>query len=790
MAEPQTFPAFDSSLSYDQVFLEMLKSLPEELCTTLQVGALPHFLDEELAKVLFPSEPAQALETLASFPFVSRNPDGQLQYHDTTRRIFMSNWQNEKLDQFRQVNSSLAQEFMRRLEATRVDSMPVAMEWVYHSVAANPGEGMSALANLFHELLETRELGTAERLLRLVGEQRPWLGDQEVWLDNFQMSLQAYRNQPVDEKALEAMAQLRPGSMLAACVRRLQGRRAVQSRQWAAGRKYLQEALAIFERENSPQEQALTQLELGHRFYSQVVCSGGVQVERQARRDWFGALLYAITRLPLLIYKWLADRFDWLPSLYGESYQNLVALSLLRLAAGHYQAAGRLFRMLGNQRGQLETDFYMGRVLLVLGHTDRAAKGCLNALKSPLALSSPYYTARLNLVIAQAHMRREQINEARALLEGCLETFTRYGDWRLALDTAIELGTVLEKLADWPALIGVTAQGLEAAWRSNDPLAETRLASRLEWYSTMPGPGMAERRTAEKLREAVTSLSYIDRFPGRVRQAFHTLASWLAYPFIFLFALTVILGSGFLMQFIEGELVIQSDPVKWSQAIDLIVRLALPVLMLWGYYTFYVVLGHLVAFILSLSRVDQEQPEMWRLDASGLTKTSNPGPGEKEEKLPWSEVRKLVVYNRSLYSQPMMFSSRMYIQPAGGDGSHKFELPASIFRYKSLQRELEKRLPGRVFKEELSLLGTHWLWITLLVGLGVALAWGLGLFGSRLYACYGDPLVKTPQDVCRPEYRIYVQPVVQWGLFFGSVLFGIVTWLRWQLANRRVLKSF
>lgn len=787
MAEADLLASLDPQMAYEQLFGQMLRNLPASLRETLMAGALPHFLDDGLAAVLFPADPQASLVQVASFPSTSRNADGQLQYHAQTRSIFLSSWQQEDLQRFRQLNGLLADEFMRRLESTRGDTMEIAMEWVYHSVAANPDAGMYAMANLFHELLETRELGTAERLLRLVGELLPWLGDQAVWLENFQAALAAYRNQPVDDKVLEALANKKPGSMLAACTRRLQGRLAVQNQQWAAGRKYLLEALAIFEREKSPGEQALTHLELGNRFYLQVTSSGGVRAESRTLGDWLSKLLYIISRLPLLLYRWLAERLNFLPNFYGSSYQNWVALFLLRAAGNHYQAAGRLFAMLGNERGKLETDFYMGRILLLLGHFDSAARRCEKALQSPLALASPYYTARLNLIIAQAHLQHGRLEEARRLLESCLETFTRYADWRLTLDSALVLGTVLEKQADWPALVECTARGLEAACRAPDPLAETRLASRLEWYAEMPGPGPSERQAARDLRETVISLAFIDRFPGSVRQTFHLLSNWLAFPFAFLFGVTLILASGFLMQFIEGELRVQPDPVQWSQAWDLIVRLALPFLMLWGYHIFYILLGQAVALALSFSKVDEEQPETWRVDVTGLTRVAKPG--EKHETLPWESLRRLVVHNRFLYSLPMVFSSRMYLVPSNGEGSRPIELPASIFRYSALQEELEKRLAGRVFKVELSLLNTRWLWISLLVGFAIALAGGLGLFGEPWHGCYNDPLVTGPQDVCRPEFRVYIQPIVQAGLLFASLLFGAITWVRWQVANRKVRRA-
>jgi hypothetical protein len=307
----------------------------------------------------------------------------------------------------------------------------------------------------------------------------------------------------------------------------------------------------------------------------------------------------------------------------------------------------------------------------------------------------------------------------------------------------------------------------------------------------MPGPGPAERQAAQKLRHTITCLAFIDRFPGSVRRTFNRLAIWLAFPFVFLFGLTFIPASGFLMQFIEGELRVQPDPVQWFQGLELVIRLALPVLMLWGYYVFYQVIGQVVAVYLSLNRVDETQPETWSIEQDGISKKDETGPGEKEQRLAWEDVEKLVIDNRAVYCLPMMFSSRLHLVPAARNTLTRepLELTASIFRYGALQSELEKRLVGKVIKSEFSLLRTHWLWIALLVGFAIAIAGGSGLLGEPWHACYNDPLVKTPQDVCRPEFRVYIQPIVMAGLFIASVIFGVVTWLRWLMTNRKVRKA-
>ena len=86
---------------------------------------------------------------------------------------------------------------------------------------------------------------------------------------------------------------------------------------------------------------------------------------------------------------------------------------------------------------------------------------------------------------------------------------------------------------------------------------------------------------------------------------------------------------------------------------------------------------------------------------------------------------------------------------------------------------------ARVLHQEFSLLRTPWLWIALLTGLVISLSLVGGVFFTPFFGCYQN------LQECPEQYRLYVQPIVQYGLFFASVFFMLLCWVRWKIQDHR-----
>jgi hypothetical protein len=151
----------------------------------------------------------------------------------------------------------------------------------------------------------------------------------------------------------------------------------------------------------------------------------------------------------------------------------------------------------------------------------------------------------------------------------------------------------------------------------------------------------------------------------------------------------------------------------------------------------------------------------------------------------WDEIKSIVIDDRSLYRRPMTFSARVILQ----DGGKPLRLPASIHGWQDLKADIQRRLAAldlhpHIEHIDLSILRTHWLWISLIVGLALAGLIQSGLMGPPQYGCY-VPLSQAGFSECPEQYRLYIQIWAQMGLFFASIIFVIASAIRWQSANRR-----
>jgi hypothetical protein len=782
METPETSPA-----PYKQGLEQLLEKLPPETGEILMVGSIPHWLDAGSAALLFPKDAHVALETIEGFRFVSERAPGQLEYHPLARQCLLETLQYQDPELFRKMSGVLAQEYQRRLQAEPASTGINAMEWLYHSLASDPSAGIRQTANLFHELTESQEMGSAERLVRLTREQQDWVTELVPWLTYFDAFIKFARYEEIDSRGLDCLAAGFPDSRLAACLLRLLGRLAVRNQQWESGRKYLKKALEIGQKLGDLESQALVQMDLGDLFRNLVDSSGGIMVESREFVNGLHVLLYGLNRGPLLLYRFLSERIDAIPNLHGTNYQNWVAMRLIRLALNNYRSALHSFELLHNLHGKVEVSSRMASLSLSLGYTRTARQRCEESLKDPLVISSPYYVARALMVIGQAERSQNQLPQSIQHLSSALKTFEQYRDWESAARAGFELGESCEKAGDFVRAVGAYQHCLDAVSRSANILLQSEVFHHLKKIATTSAPGPIAGQAADEQCWKIKQVAYIDRFPGPVEQAFRKLTNWLAYPFVFLFVVALIVGAGIAMQFIEGELKLNLPGIQWLQALDLVAGLLLPLLMIWGYHLLYILLGQIITFSLSFTKVDESQPEMYVLDAQGITQKGRKGMDDL--RLAWAELQTVVMDDRSLFRKPLTFSSRLVFRNQTGT----LTLPASIFRFQELQNEVELKLaagnkiPAKV-QTRLSILRTPWLIIALAIGLAIAVAGVTGVFGIHPYGCY-DPLVHNPTDVCRLEFRLYVQPFIQLGLLLSSLIFMLITFLRWQLANGLARKA-
>lgn len=765
-----------------QMMGSLFEGLSPEIQDVLLVGAIPHVIDERIAHILFPKSVERDFNIIRSFRLSEEFDQEQVEFHVLAREYLLTRWQQNP-ERFRNISRELAEEYQRRVEKSPPASVTHASEWLFHSLAADPSEAIRLVVNLFHELLESRELGQAERLIRLVQEQSAWIGEHIVWLDYLRIALAVSRYETVDVKlsVLEKITAQLPDTSLAAYSSRLLGQVAVRRHHWTDGRILLEHALRISSVVNDLYLRALTYLDIGDLFQNLVDSSGGILTESPQFSHSLHKFFYDLARGPITLYSAISNRVDFLPEFYGLNYQNWVAIHFLRQARKNYRVAEKLFRQLDNHRAIIEVYSRIAKVLLKLGHIDRARRVSEMALQDELVKSSPYYTASFVSILGDVNCQRRSITQAKEQLSDSLKTYEHYMDWEAVGRTALLLGDLYRESRQAELAISAYQLSLRAAGISTDALLQSEVAFHLDDLIRQQAHNSLAAQAADELRQSIKQLAFIDRYPGSIQVAFRNLANRLVYPFVFLFVLALFLGSGISMQIIEGEIRFQDlPPLSIGDILQLLMGILLPLLMIWLYQVAYLLLGQLVILVLPFAKVEQSQPIVFRLEKQEITQTDSLG--KNENQLAWDAMDNAIFDRRILYGKPLSFSSRITLHSY----ANKLLLPATIFHYQELEHVVKQWLRTRthVVKNDLSLLETRWLTFALISGLILSL---IIVFGLHTYGCYDSP---TGQNfTCSPSHILYAQPVIQYALFFASVLFGIISIVRWKRANRFIQKA-
>jgi uncharacterized protein HemY len=760
----------------------LFEGLEPSVQEALLLGAIPHVLDAGVANILFPGFAEQELKKIRSLRFSSENRQGQIELHISTRRYLLEIWQRRNPARFREISGDLAREYQHRVGEPGSASISNASEWLFHALAANPADAIRLMANLFHELLESRELSAAERLIRLVQEQEPWIGGHILWLEYFQVALSFSHYQDVNVRVLEKLIQEQPGTQLAAYSFRLLGRIAVRRQFWAEGRNFLRSALQVSNLLGDIYQQALVYMDLGDLFQNLVENSGGILVEEREFSGFAHRFFYGLSRGPLLLYRLASERIDALPKFYGLNYQNWIAIHFMRQALRNYQYAKGYFKRLANHRAEVEINIRMARAYLLLGHSNRARRICEMALQDNLVRTSPYYNASFQSILGEADVQQGSLSDAINRLSDSLKTYEQYSDWDAVGRTALTLGKVYTQRNENETALDTYRLCLKAAFNSQNLLLRSEVAHHLNSLVQQKTLSEEVRKHAARMRASIHQLAFVDRYPGPVQAVFRKLANRLVYPFVFLFVIMLIAGGGISMQILEGEFRFQDLPSLSLVDIFLLsLVVLLPLLMVWAGQLTYFLVGQLIIYTLPLGKVDEAQPNIFVINEQNLIQKNSQG--RIDSWIAWKDIHKAIFDNRSLYVKPLSFSSRIRLT----DDKREMVIPATTFRYMELEKEIDRRLGTEgeipITRLDFSILKTSWVAVALVFGFALGIA--VVLFGN--VGCYD--VITSADFVCRPGRQTYIQSTTLYGLFFACIFFGIITWRRWKLADRITRKE-
>jgi hypothetical protein len=780
---------------------QLLKNSPPQLADIIRLGAMPHWLDRDVAAVLYPEEPDSALDALQQFRFVMPVAPDQLTYHSQVRAYLLETWlTNDRLrSRFRQISARLAEHYQARASQTSDTSQAVLPEWIYHLLAANPNWGIAQLGRLFERLVEARELGTAERLAAVAEERRPLLGEQTPWLNYYpaRLALAHYDVQAAME-GFSTLAEDGHDAALTAAAQRGLGWTLVREQQWAKGIKQLKRSLQVFEKLHDSENIVQTQLTLGDAYRDLADRSGGIYEESQEFSGHLHYAAYVISHFPFLIYRRLAEHLDFLPPLLGFDYQNWIVARLLHLAAQAYRKAERANSQLNDDRLRVEIQQRLAEINLELGKYQISEREYRDLLKTFLVRSSSYRTARAHLGLARIALRRDDHSTAQQQFEASLETFKHYEDWQHVGEAAHHLGQLFQAEGNISAALGVYTTGIEATTRSQDWPRRTEIVASLRKLMTADDLSLINEAQREQVKSAlgqVDRLTYIARFPGQIHRLFTGFAQILAVLGVVstgLIALVLAFLLGYTFIIVEGQIrnLTSSAPVSpaLTNAIILLLDAFVPLFVLWAYYLLYVPIGwFIVRFLVPISRVEESQPETYVLNETQIAQYD--GEGRPLSTITWNNVDLVIIADRCVWQHPSALFSKTLI--TGSD--QPLVIRGTTNHYRELQQEIEvyrvrhQPNPRPPVQCGLSIVNHWWLWGALVFALSLAtiLVFGIGV-SSQFCA---TPYVN---GVCPNPIRLVLASWAMWTNIFFVLLFtvgSVVRLINAWLCVRRSLRQ-
>jgi tetratricopeptide (TPR) repeat protein len=797
-SSPDNLPDDLERSKLEQLLEQLLNNTSPQLANYIRLGAIPHWLDQELAAVLYgeAEEAASILAGLGQFRFISEIAPGQLAYHDQVRAYFLKAWIADNPSRFRQLSQQLAKHYLDRFSQPGQTPQAILPEWIYHLLAANPDIGIIQLSRLFEQTVEARELGLAERLTAVAQERRPLLGTQAAWLDYYaaRLALARYEYQTAIA-TFSVLAQNGHHPTLTAVSQRALGSTLSRQKQWAQSLVQLRQSLELFQHLGDTDNIVRTQLALGDAYQDLADNSGGLYEEQ---REFTGRLyntLNLIRYFPFFVYRQLAKYLDFLPHLFGANFQNWIVVRLLRLSARAYEQAADTSSDLDDTQIAVEIQQRLADINLRLGYFRRAEQK-YRALSemSPVRLSQ-YRTARVRFGLGQAALRRGDRASVSEHLEASLDIFQRFEDWQRVGKVAYQLGQLSETRDRIQAAVEAYTMGIMATTRSQDWLLRTEIAASLrKLMATNHPPGeidRPQRDQAKAVLRQVDQLAYLARFPGQVQSWFTWLLGVLGGPVWFLMALllAILLGATFMI--IEGEVRIATSdtpvPLTLTAAITLPPTALQPLFALWLRDGLYVLLGlFIVKFLLPITRVEASQPEMYVLNNTHIAKYNSLG--KSMINLAWDEIDSVIMGDLCLWRHPNALFSKMFLIA----GHRQMVIRGTTNHYRELQQMIEvyryrhQSNPKPAIQCGLSILD-HW-WPK--VALGVALVLGAILvfsFETGLSLYCATPWV---DGKCPEPIKLVLTPWAMWTNVFFIVLFtvgSIVRLIKARFCIRRVV---
>lgn len=765
----------------------LLASIPPQVADAIRLGAIPHWVDQELLGRLCgdESDVAQVVTYLRRFRFVRQDAQGRFRYHDKVRGYLLAWWRQERPHQYEIANRSALAHFRALAEAAPSVERPVyEREVLYHLLIVDETAGLRYLSARFEDARGRYQLGLAEGFVAQAAQLKDILTDEgRMWVRYFEARLDlVYRLRDAGEATFQELADHALDPVLQAVACWNLGEIWVNQQHWSQAMGLYRASLDSLQRERALMYGARVMLALGDAYRDLADTLGGFQVESDKLFGTAGRFLYILQHLPFLIYQWLVRRVNFLPNWYfGTNYQDWIIAYLLVEATRWYRRAERQLREIGDTQGLTEARLSLAKLEHQLGRWSRARRRHAMLLEADEIKGSLYRTARVRLGQGRAFLDEGALIKAETALSEALETFRRFHDDGSIGITAALLGHVYATLGRLGEAVSTHVESAKAFGAVEDHLARTQVVSVLEDLAQRSTLLDEQRSQIDAVVTQVTERHYITRFSDALLRWFRRLALLGALPLTYVLTFIISLALTLSVMIIEGEFGLwQIGANVQTTIIDALIIMAvatLPVLLsLWLYRLIYSLLG--MAFVRFLGRrlipIEREQPSYLVTDAMGLTR-HDVSRGSSHT-VAWSDVSLLASVDHYLWRRPIHLISGAILAAGSGMMVMVDAITAGYDHLKQdIARHLERQRDGAK-QQRLDFVIFDGRWTLAAIAVSLAFA---------LYMVYtGTVRLKVIVDPSGEEANLLLSPFMLSFVPTLALVFPVI--VLWRLVSHRI----
>lgn len=680
---------------------EVLENAGPRQAEVLRRCALPRWFDTGVLAMLRENDAGneRLIELLSEYSFVRELGDGRLTYHRRVRAALLADWQRERPADLHRLHGELANYFFQRitplgtprpvLEAgPALSALPQSprelwrREAIYHLLQYDQSRGIVVLREEFEALERGHRQADAERLLQAAGE-AGLDAEGQLWLRYLYACLHQGNLQLADaERELRQL--LEEDSLpqeLAIRARRALGEILAESGQWATATGFLRESLRFFERTGDSKAAADTRLLLGEAYqglgdtagsWNTTESSSGHPLHRFARFwQW-------LLSLPFLVISLVLRKTPYsLPiARYCARYQNWLLIRLYNTAHDYYRQAHAGYSRLEDAEGQLRADQRLADLLLLYGYTDEARNRLEQMLERPEA-QDPYRRARLQRSLAGCHLQMGDVGTAQVLLDRSLYVFRELGDFRREAAVLALQGRAAAAAGNVDGALESYRSSLDYFRSLNYTAAREKILHSLRLWQRRAGRDQALKQRIANLIDAEPEKRYVGRFLARYLPLLQ-ISTLLSLP-LALLALAMAVPIEVVAQVAGGPISLQTfyDPVRALGVLALLLPL---------YLASYALLAIVVIFVLPLSRIEEEQPDIIVTNREQIACYDRYG--KLREALPWASIHEWLIVDRLVWGQALSLYSRTFLADFQ---TRELRIDAIISWYSELCRDLEQR---------------------------------------------------------------------------------------------------